>query len=154
MSDELLYLLLLIGAQILFSDFIGAEHFHEASDILDQNVITCDHDLLVRRSRGTTRGLVISSCTLAGPVALSRFARRFVCLSVVIHFVLIPAWDLTFLWGVRRCGPLLVCLFLLILFVGRYFFFRIIQSLFRITRQSSALGPRGSDTTLTRFLLL
>jgi len=123
MSDELLYLLLLVGAQVLFSDFVGAEHFHQTSHVFDQNVVTSNHDLLVRWSRGTARRLVISSSTLAGAVALPCFGWRFVCLSVVIHFVLIPTWDVTFLWGVRGRGPLLVCLFLVILFVRSDFFF-------------------------------
>jgi len=123
MSDELLYLLLLVVAQVLFSDLVGAEHFHQTGHIFNQNVVTRDHDLLVRRSRGTARRLVISSGTLAGAMALSGFGRRFVSLSIVIHFVLIPAWDVTFLWGVRGCGPLLVCLFLFILFVRSSFFF-------------------------------
>ena len=123
MSDELLYLLLLVVAQVLFSDLVGAEHFHQTGYIFDQNVVTRNHDLLVRRSCGTARRLVISSGTLAGAMALSGFGRRFVSLSIVIHFVLIPAWDVTFLWGVRGCGPLLVCLFLFILFVRSSFFF-------------------------------
>jgi hypothetical protein len=123
MSDELLYLLLLIIAQVLFSDLVGAEHFHQTSYVLDQNIITCYHDLLVCWSCSSARRLVISSGALTRTMAFSGFHWRFVSLSVVIHFVLVPAWHVTFLWGVGGCGPLLVCLFLFILFVWSDFFF-------------------------------
>jgi hypothetical protein len=123
MSDELLYLLLLVIAQVLFSDLVGTKHFHQTSHIFDQNVVTSNHDLLVGWSRSSARRLVISSGTLAGAMALSGFGRRFVSLSIVIHFVLIPARDVTFLWGVRGCGPLLECLFLFIWFVCSNFLF-------------------------------
>ena len=154
MSDELLYLLLLIIAQVLFSDLVCAEHFHQTSNVLDQNIVTCYHDLLVRWSRSSTRRLVISSGALTRTMAFSGFHGRFVSLSVVIHFILVPAWHVTFLWGIGGCGPLLVCLFLFILFVWSSFFFWIIESLLRIAGQSSALGRWCSNTTLTRFLLL
>jgi len=154
MSDELLNLLLLVVAQVLFSDFVGAEHFHQPSHVFDQDVVTCYHDLLVRWSRTSARRLVISSGALTRAMAFSSFGRRFVCLSVVIHLLLVPARHLTFLWSVGGCGPLLVCLFLFILFVWRNFFFRIIESLLRIAGQRSALRCRSSNTTLTRLLLL
>jgi len=123
MSYELLNLLLLIIAQVLFSDLVGAEHFHQTSNIFDQNIVTCYHDLLIGWSGSTARRLIISSSTLTGALAFSCFGRRFVSLTVMIHFVLVPAWHIAFLWGVGGCGPLLVCLFLFILFVWSNFFF-------------------------------
>jgi len=123
MSDELLNLLLLVVTQVLFSDLVRAEHFHQTSHVLYQNVVTCYHDLLVRGGCTSARGLVISSGALTRAMAFSGFHRGFVSLSVVIHFVLVPAWHVTFLWSVGGCRPLLVCLFLFILFVWRNFFF-------------------------------
>ena len=100
MSYELFNLLLLIIAQVLFSDLVRAEHLHQTSDIFDQNIVTCYHDLLIGWSGSTTRGLIISSSTLTGSMALSCFGRRFVGLSVLIHFVLVSAGHIAFLWGV------------------------------------------------------
>ena len=47
MGDELLYFLLLFVGEVLLSDFVRAEHFHESGDVLDQDVVACDHDLLL-----------------------------------------------------------------------------------------------------------
>jgi hypothetical protein len=46
-GDELLYFLLLFVGEVLLSDFVRAEHFHEASNVLDQDVVACDHYLLL-----------------------------------------------------------------------------------------------------------
>lgn len=101
MSYELLNLLLLVIAQVLFSDFVGAEHFHQTGNIFDQNIVTCYHDLLIGGSGGAACGLsIVSSSTLAGAMAFSRFGWRFVGLSGVVHFLLVPTWHVTLLWGV------------------------------------------------------
>lgn len=49
--DELLNLLLLLARQLLLTDLVGTKHFHQARDILDEDVIASDHDLLVTVAR-------------------------------------------------------------------------------------------------------
>ena len=49
MSDKFLNFLCLLDSQVLLTDFVGAEGFHKSSYVLDKDVISCDHDLLLAR---------------------------------------------------------------------------------------------------------
>ena len=46
MSDEVLYLLVVLLLEVLFQGSVIIEHLHQPGNVLDKDVISCDHDLL------------------------------------------------------------------------------------------------------------
>lgn len=56
-SDEFLDLGLLLRAELLLPNLVRAEHLHQSSHILYQDVIASDHYLLLRIAGGLTLGL-------------------------------------------------------------------------------------------------
>lgn len=57
-GDKLLYLRLLLLSKVFFTDLVRAESFHQSCNVLNQNIITCNHYLLLTgvalRGRGVT----------------------------------------------------------------------------------------------------
>ena len=153
MCYEFFNLLLLVGAQVLFSYFVHAKHLHQSGHIFDQNVVSSDHNLLGGRSTAAIcrLGGVSSSTRASRGLRISRFSRWFIGLSALIHFiVVVPASYFILLQYVRWCWSLLLMSLLLLFFV-----IRSIQSLFGLSRSSNSLGlGRSWQLTIPWLLLL